>query len=148
MAYISAAETKKIREALKLAFPEFRFGVQTRHHSSVCVTIKRGPLDLNALCDDRGYGQINHYWLESHYPEHAELFSAILDIIKRAPSSEWYDRSDIQTDYFDTAFYISMQIGQWDKPYEQDEKLAAKAPAEPYSQRAQTAIAVSKLAVA
>ena len=29
----------------------------------------------------------------------------------------YYDRSDIQTDYFDVAYYISIHIGKWDKPY-------------------------------
>jgi hypothetical protein len=31
--------------------------------------------------------------------------------------SEWYDRSDVQTDYFDTAYYMDVNVGQWNKPY-------------------------------
>ena len=28
-----------------------------------------------------------------------------------------YDNSDVQTDYFDTGWYIDINIGSWDKPY-------------------------------
>jgi hypothetical protein len=47
----------------------------------------------------------------------------VLKIIKTAPGKavdgqEWFDDSDIMTDYFHTAFYIDLQIGTWEKPYE------------------------------
>jgi len=28
-----------------------------------------------------------------------------------------YDRSDMQSDYFDVGFYIDINVGNWDKPY-------------------------------
>jgi hypothetical protein len=31
---------------------------------------------------------------------------------------KWYDRSDAMTDYFDTAYYIDIQAGDWAVPYE------------------------------
>jgi hypothetical protein len=34
-------------------------------------------------------------------------------------SQNWYDESDITTDYFHTAYYLSLSIGKWDKPYVQ-----------------------------
>jgi len=30
---------------------------------------------------------------------------------------DYYDRSDIQSDYFDTSHYIDIRAGRWDKPY-------------------------------
>jgi len=30
---------------------------------------------------------------------------------------QWYDNSDAMTDYFDTAYYMDINVGQWDKPY-------------------------------
>jgi hypothetical protein len=33
-------------------------------------------------------------------------------------SADWYDRSDSQSDYFDTAYYVDVNVGKWDKPYE------------------------------
>jgi hypothetical protein len=29
-----------------------------------------------------------------------------------------HDNSDIQSDYFDVGWYISINVGRWDKPYE------------------------------
>ena len=31
----------------------------------------------------------------------------------------WYDNSDSMTDYFVTAYYISMEVGSWNTPYVQ-----------------------------
>jgi hypothetical protein len=32
-------------------------------------------------------------------------------------NKDWYDNSDAQTDYFEMAYYIEVNIGKWDKPY-------------------------------
>ena len=61
------------------------------------------------------------------YGEHKDFFDAIHKIIKTAPikgegywkGKGWYDKSDAMTDYFDTAYYISMNVGEWNKPYVQ-----------------------------
>jgi hypothetical protein len=31
--------------------------------------------------------------------------------------NEWYDNSDSMTDYFDTAYYLRINVGQFDRPY-------------------------------
>ena len=31
--------------------------------------------------------------------------------------NKWYDKSDAMVDYFDTAYYIDINIGKWNKPY-------------------------------
>ena len=33
-------------------------------------------------------------------------------------SVEWYNNSDIMTDYFDRAYYSEINVGKWNKPYE------------------------------
>lgn len=146
MAYISAKETAQIRTALKEAFPELRFSVQNRHHSEVAVSIMKGSIDFSDILEGQEHVGLNHFWLEN-YGHHSDLFEAILMVIKRA-GTEWYDRSDSQTDYFDTAFYITMAIGKWNKPYQLDEKLAKHATPEPFLQRAKTSVAMRKLETA
>ena len=32
-------------------------------------------------------------------------------------SADYYDNSDAQTDYFDTAYYAHINIGSYDKPF-------------------------------
>lgn len=31
---------------------------------------------------------------------------------------KWYNNTDISTDYFDQSYYISLQIGDWNRPYQ------------------------------
>lgn len=118
MAYISTSEVKRIREALKVAFPEFKFGVRKVHGGlSVGVTIVSGPLDLSPdFTHGDGYAQINQYHLDKY--EYGAFYQAIDMIIRRAPVREYYNRSEPMIDYFDVAFYYDIHIGNWNKPYE------------------------------
>jgi hypothetical protein len=130
MAYITTEEVRAIRTKLKETFAKrgFKFSVRGSDHMKVTVTIKSGKTDFsdtwdNKTPDEYGYGhcQLNHYYPEK-YNQHADLIREIEKVIKTAPASatngrQWYDDSDVQTDYFDTAFYFSIQVGQWDRPY-------------------------------
>jgi hypothetical protein len=124
MAYISAKEVAAIRNELKAQFPKFKFGVRKGSGSlSVDVTIKSGPTDFSDICTQgAGYAQINPYWL-GNYGRHQAFFEQVLRIIKIAPSTveggrRWFDESDASTDYFHTAYYFHIQVGEWNKGYE------------------------------
>jgi len=65
--------------------------------------------------------QVNHHHL-ANYGDHQHLLGEILDVIKTAPANAeggraWYNNSDAMVDYFDTAFYIHMEIGRRNRPY-------------------------------
>jgi hypothetical protein len=122
MAYIGAQEVKAIREALKARFPEFKFGARKGAGGlSVDVTIKQGPVDFFAdRKSDHGnqHCQINPYWLHEHWEGEARQFlEGVVEVIKTAPARKWYDNSDAMTDYFDTAYYFHINVGEWNKPY-------------------------------
>jgi hypothetical protein len=134
MAYINAQEVKAIRNELKAQFPDFKFGVRKGAGSlSVDVSIKSGPVDFienyNQVTGDRkgclaeGYLQINQYWFQDHFDSEAKnMIEQVLRIIKIAPSTipggrRWFDESDAMTDYFHTAYYIHLQVGDWNQPY-------------------------------
>ena len=129
MAYINKEDVKAIREELKATFPELKFGVKKMHGGSngVDVTIKSGSTDFtDCFTHGDGYAQINQYHTHM-YGKHQSLFDEIYKIIKTAPingegyhkGTGWFDKSDSMTDYFHTAYYISMNVGSWDKPYQQ-----------------------------
>ena len=129
MAYISKEDVTAIRQELKATFPKFTFGVKKMSGGSngVDVTVKAGPTDFSdCFRGDEGYAQINHYHTHM-YGDHQSFFDAIHKIIKTAPikgegywaKKGWYDNSDSMTDYFDTAYYISMEVGSWNTPYVQ-----------------------------
>lgn len=130
MAYISADDVKMIRNALKAKFPKFKFSARKGSGSySVDVTIKSGPIDFisnynDTVYDNRmgctrdDYLQVNQYWFQDHFSGDAkDMIKEVLSIIKSSPDNKWYNNSDAMTDYFDTAFYIHLNIGRYNKPY-------------------------------
>ena len=134
MAYIGAQEVQQIRNALKARFPDFRFGCRKGSGSlSVDVTIKQGPIDFIKNYNDtvqqqpggfrngspaKDHLQVNEFWFHEHFSGAAkDTIEEVLKIIKTSSNRKWYDRSDSQSDYFDTAFYIHLGIGSWNQPY-------------------------------
>ena len=139
MAYIKTEEVAAIRGQLKEKFKGLKFSVRKQHHSSVSVTIKAGNVDFSDILDDSGYAQINQYWL-NRTGKHEHLFEEIYKVIKTAPASveggrEWFDDSDSMTDYFHTAFYMSLNVGSWDKPYVYNNPYSKKKTAKKTSKK-------------
>jgi hypothetical protein len=61
-----------------------------------------------------GYEQVNPY----HYNEHFDgIALAFLEEVMPVMNDGNYDKSDIQTDYFNVGWYVDVNIGQWNKPY-------------------------------
>ena len=90
------------------------------------VTILSSDLDFQSnFSEGESYLQVNQYYINDMWPTRlATVLNKIHSIIKSAPAKavggkEWYDNSDSMIDYFDTAFYINMSVGRYDKPYEQ-----------------------------
>lgn len=126
MAFISTKEVKEIRENLKKAFPNLKFSVTTLHYSKVSVVIKSGDVDfIGAMecVDELKYQGINvsEYHFEKYFftEETQEIIAKIFTVIK---GDRWYDKSEAMIDYFDTAYYYDLKIGEWEKPYKYDEK--------------------------
>ena len=137
MAYVNKKDIQDIRVALKKKYPDFKLSVsKNKHSSTVQIKILSGPLNFwnlkeysNNLYENDNFNlngyRINHYHLH-FYKEFESFFNDMIKIIKTAASdNQWYDNSDPMTDYFSTAFYISIQIGDSLKPYILTAKKAA-----------------------
>lgn len=113
MAYMNQEKKAKIAAAVKPVLKKFglKATLSVHNHSSICVNIKSGPIDFGG---DRI--QVNPYWLEDHYQGTA--LKALQEIKKALLVADYYDRSDAQTDYFDTAYYYHINVGKWNKPYQ------------------------------
>lgn len=57
---------------------------------------------------------VNRYYLDSSFSGKALEY---LEKAKAIMYADHWDKSDIQSDYFHCAYYITMQVGRWDKPY-------------------------------
>ena len=122
MAHISTESVAEIRKELKAKFPKFKFGVLRRNGMEVVVSLLSSPHSFADALKEHTYCQVNHYYIDQHFENEAEreLLTSIYDTILTAPArtgQPYYDRSDSQSDYFDTAYYSSITIGRWDKPY-------------------------------
>jgi hypothetical protein len=58
---------------------------------------------------------VNPYWFQEHFSGKAKAF--LTEVFKAMKSADWFDHSDVQTDYFNTAYYVDVNVGAWDKPY-------------------------------
>lgn len=124
MAYINQEKKKIIAENLKkaLAGYKLKYSLRISHSSSITITIREGDLDFlgnwqetNNKVADREYLQVNHYWIEEHFSGVAK--DILLKIDEAMRSAGWYDKSDAMVDYFETAYYYNINIGEWCKPY-------------------------------
>ena len=139
MAYMNQEKKAKIVSALKPLMK--KYGVKgtfsVNNHSTIVFNIKSGPIDFveNYIATDfaKPYAKhfsedqveyirknksidVNPYWYHEHFSGKAKEFLA--QVFAAMKSANWYDNSDAQTDYFDTAYYVDVNIGKWNKPYE------------------------------
>ncbi len=123
MAYIKKEEVKNIREMLKKEFPNIKFSVTTVNYSKVSISILSSNIDffsdykreIEKYENEREYMQVNIYYIDTSFTgESKKILTKINEI---AHSQNWFDNSDAMTDYFHTAYYVSISIGKWDRPY-------------------------------
>lgn len=138
MAYISQEMKKELAPAIKAVAKKYgvKVTIGIDHYSSLVVKIKEGALDLIGAANKhaelenerRGYNyfggvgdyfDINPYhsadWYKKVGADKEAMF--VEEMIAAMKGDKWYDNSDAMTDYFDTAYYLSIKVGQWNKPY-------------------------------
>ena len=123
MAYMN--QEKKAVIAAKLKPVLKKYGVKgtlsVRNHMAIVLNVKAGKVDFFTDYGDREdalkFGiQVNPYWFQDHFTGKSKKFLAeAFDAMK---SAGYYNNSDAQIDYFDTAYYFDINIGKWNKPYE------------------------------
>lgn len=134
MAYMSQDKKKDIVAKLKpiLKGTGIKYSVGVRHHSTLVLNIKSGPVDFLQNYRDtimktakymtmphmielpKTYMDVNPY----HYQD--QFTGSVLTLLKKIfailNDGNW-DKSDIQTDYFNVGWYVDVNVGKWDKPY-------------------------------
>lgn len=130
MAYIKTEQVKEIRTQLKKEFPNLKFSVTRHHYSKVSIIIKSGDMDFFSNYNVKRNDIVGDYIIVSpyHYEKDftdQEILNTLKKIIEIAHGQGWYDNSDSMTDYFDTAYYVDIKIGEWDNPYVVKQQRAA-----------------------
>lgn len=135
MAYMNQEKKAKIAENLKKALKGtgVKYSLSVSNHLAIVCTIKSASVDFiansNETCqkdsyqvargfqpNESGYEQVNTYHYKNHYSGKAlEIMEKIVSCLY---SADYYDHSDAQTDYFNTAYYVHLNVGRWNKPFE------------------------------
>lgn len=125
MAYVSQELKAELSPAIKLVCKKYgiKASIAVRHKSTLVVNIKSGVIDF--INDYHTTTQsefktdhldINQYWYNTHFTGVA--FNFLDELYAAMRGTTWFDKSDIQSDYFHTAYYMDINVGQWDKPYQ------------------------------
>ena len=116
--YQSATEyAKQIRADLKERFPGLKFSVKS-DYNSISISLMQAPKSpFTGEFSTAAYRQINHYYIgdsEVLNDYGKEIFKGVNEIVKKYHWNE----SRPEIDYFSCAFYYSIDVGRWDKPFE------------------------------
>lgn len=132
MAYMNQEKKARIAAVLKPILKKYgvKGSLAVRNHSTLVLNIKSGKIDFinnfNETVESRPGGfrngspaekyiQVNPYWYKEHFTGESKKF--LMEVIPTMNSGN-HDNSDIQSDYFDVGWYIDVNIGNWNKPYE------------------------------
>lgn len=122
MAYMNQERKAELaKEIAKVMPPAWKYTLAVRHHSTLVLTIRQADADLigeNLVVQAReqgiGYRSLN----EHHLPgEYSGKLLKIFESIKGAMCVGNWDKSDVQSDYFDVGWYIDINVGRYDAPF-------------------------------
>jgi hypothetical protein len=113
MAYISQKDKAELAPGIKRVLKKYgvKGSIAIKHHMSLVVNLQSGPIDFDM--DD--YTSVNVYHIDRHYTGVAKQF--LNELLTAMKGTKWFDKSDIMTDYFHTAYYCNVNVGRWNKPY-------------------------------
>ena len=131
MAYMNQERKAQIAPVIKAILKKYgiKGSLAVNNHSTLVLNIKSGSIDFidnyNKTVASQPGGfrngtpaekniSVNPYWYNDHFTGKARKF--LSEVINAMNNGNW-DRSDIQTDYFDVGWYVDVNIGKWNKPY-------------------------------
>lgn len=134
MAWMNQERKAQLAPAIKAVLKKYNMKgtIGVRHHSTLVVNLREGALDLIGEANNfnrrhaertgqpfyevKDYYQANHYRGEDQYAD-SKVADFFRELTAAMRGNLWYDNSDSQTDYFDTAYYLDINVGKWNQPY-------------------------------
>jgi len=109
MAYMNVERKNQLAPGIKKVLAEYGMkGTIAKDDYALNVNLKSGPIDF-------GTDSVNEYHIASHFTGVAKEF---LLKLKDAMMVGNHNNSRIEIDYFDVGWYIHINLGRWNKPYE------------------------------
>ncbi len=100
------------------------------NHSTLVLKVKQGAIDFignyNSVMrrspyGDRATSQVmttitpNPYWFHEHFDGEAKAF--LTEAFAALKGPDYFDKSDVMSDYFHCSHYVEVKVGSWDSPY-------------------------------
>lgn len=135
MAYMNQTKKQTIANSLKPIFKKYglKATLAVDNHSTLVINISKGKHDFiknyNQTLKTRPipteysneytekYMDVNTYWyMEQFSGECKQILDEIITTANNTGKN--YNNSDLMSDYHDVGFYLDVNIGKWNKPYE------------------------------
>ena len=116
MAYVSKETKKELAPEIKKVLAEYgvKGTIKVNNYSTLVVTLRKVPAGL--FTAEEIENGVNVYWIADHFEGTAKKF--LTKLLAAMKGNKWYDNTDAMIDYFDTAWYNDIKIGEWNKPVE------------------------------
>ena len=116
MAYVSKETKKELAPGIKKVLEKYgvKGTIKVNRYSTLVVTLRKVPAGL--FTPKELTAGVNIYWIHEHFTGTAKKF--LTELLAAMKGTKLYDNSDAMTDYFDTAWYNSIKLGEWNKPAE------------------------------
>ena len=117
MAYVSKETKKELAPEIKKVLAEYgvKGTIKVDHHSTLCVTLRKVPAGLFTP-KEIANGDVNVYHIDTFFEGTAKKF--LTKLLVAMKGDKWFDETDSMIDYFHTAWYNDIKIGEWNKPVE------------------------------
>ena len=132
MAYMSQDHKAKLAPTIMAICKKYgvKASLGVRNHSSLVLKIKSSGIDFfgsynrvareqygnrEGWVDAKNCLDVNPYHYQRHFDGKALAF--LSEVIPAMYGTDYFDHSDIQTDYFHCSHYVDVCIGVWNKPY-------------------------------
>ena len=116
MAYVSKETKKELAPAIKKVLAEYgvKGTIKVNNYSTLVVTLRKVPAGL--FTPKEITNGVNVYWIDEHFTGTAKKF--LTELLAAMKGDKWFDETDSSIDYFNTAWYNDIKIGEWNKPVE------------------------------
>jgi len=116
MAYVSKETKKELAPAIKKVLAEYgvKGTIKVNNYSTLVVTLRKVPAGL--FTNNEITNGVNVYWIDEHFTGTAKKF--LTELLAAMKGDKWFDNTDSSIDYFHTAWYNDIKIGEWNKPVE------------------------------
>lgn len=133
MAYVSQDLKKSLSPKIKAICQKYgvKATLAVRGHSTLVLNVSQGRIDFidnynrtvgasswytrNGFTPAKDCLDVNPYHFKDQFAGRALAF---IKEVHGAMMQGNHDRSDIQSDYFDVGWYVDINIGKWNKPYQ------------------------------